>query len=349
MVLFLRDVAFRLIVAGSTHMRTFHPTKGTAGTALGAAALALGGLLYAVGAGAGSILFIGNSFDYAEGSPVQFYRADTVKDLNDEGIGGVPALFKSFVDQAGLNYDVYLETHPDAGLDWHLDNRSALLATRPFDAVIMHGYSILDKDKPGDPALLLRTVKQMTELLRAKNPAVDVRLIATWPRADQIYVPKGAWHDKSVEIMAHDVRAAYDRAAAATPGIKAVIPVGEAWVRAMQDGVAAQNPYQPIEPGKLDLWTYDNYHATTYGYYLDALMLFGNLTGRDPRSLGASECSGYELGLSRKQVTTLEQVASEQLQASGAAYAAAPKMNPAERPHRCSAHPVERLGATSVH
>ena len=43
-----------------------------------------------------SILFIGNSFTFGAGSPVHFYRADTVTDLNKEGIGGVPALFKSF-------------------------------------------------------------------------------------------------------------------------------------------------------------------------------------------------------------------------------------------------------------
>ncbi|HEY6619273.1 MAG TPA: hypothetical protein VIY68_07000 [Steroidobacteraceae bacterium] len=39
-------------------------------------------------------------------------------DLNDEGQGGVPALFKSFTSQAGLSYDVYLETHPGVGIDW---------------------------------------------------------------------------------------------------------------------------------------------------------------------------------------------------------------------------------------
>jgi hypothetical protein len=36
----------------------------------------------------GSILFIGNSFTYAWGSPVRYYRANTVTDLNNEGIGG---------------------------------------------------------------------------------------------------------------------------------------------------------------------------------------------------------------------------------------------------------------------
>lgn len=46
-----------------------------------------------------SILFIGNSFTFGSGSAVRFYRADTVTDLNEDGIGRVPALFKSFSDQ----------------------------------------------------------------------------------------------------------------------------------------------------------------------------------------------------------------------------------------------------------
>ena len=48
-----------------------------------------------------SILFIGNSFTFgAEAPQVQRYRPETVRDLNQEGMGGVPALFKSFTRQA---------------------------------------------------------------------------------------------------------------------------------------------------------------------------------------------------------------------------------------------------------
>lgn len=72
---------------------------------------------------ASSVLFIGNSFTYGAGSAVRYYRADTVTDLNNEGIGGVPALFKSFAAQAGLDYDVYLETRGGSGLDFHLENK----------------------------------------------------------------------------------------------------------------------------------------------------------------------------------------------------------------------------------
>jgi hypothetical protein len=176
----------------------------------------------------------------------------------------------------------------------------------------MHGVSVLDFEKPRDPAKLIATSKRMADFLRTLNPKVELYLMATWSRADETYPPTGAWAGQPIEAMARDVRAAYDKAAGAS-AVKAVIPVGEAWTRAMQTGVADPNPYDGIEPGKLDLWAYDHYHASTYGDYLEALVIFGSLTGRDPRSLGESECSAYELGLSAAQVKALQQVAFDQL------------------------------------
>ncbi len=259
-----------------------------------------------------SVLFVGNSFTYGAGSAVKFYRAETVTDLNSEGIGGVPALFKSFADQAGLLYDVYLETRGGSGLDFHLENKLGVIGRRPWDVVVMHGQSTLDFDRPRDPAKLVATSRQMAEFLRARNPKVEIHLMATWSRADQTYPPKGAWTGQPIEVMARDVRAANDKAAAAAAA-KSVIPVGEAWTRAMQAGVADPNPYDGIQPGRVNLWTYDHYHASTHGYYLEALVVFGRLTGRDPRSLGENECSGYELGLPRNEIRALQQVAFDQL------------------------------------
>jgi hypothetical protein len=159
-----------------------------------------------------AVLFVGNSFTYGAGSPVMFYRAGTVTDLNAEGIGGVPALFKSFTTQAGLNYDVSLETRGGSGLEFHLANKREVLATRAWDAVIMHGQSTLDFEKPGDPAKLVATSRQMTELFRERNPKVQLYLMATWSRADQTYKGPGPWFGKPIETMARDVRAAYDKA-----------------------------------------------------------------------------------------------------------------------------------------
>src|SRR5689334_25447981 len=97
-------------------------------------------VLLAGGAGAAAtrtILFIGNSFLFGSGSAVRFYRAETVTDLNHEGIGGVPALFKSFTQQAGLDYDVSLETRGGAGLDFHLAEKREVIGARAYDAVVM--------------------------------------------------------------------------------------------------------------------------------------------------------------------------------------------------------------------
>ena len=264
-----------------------------------------------------SVLFIGNSFTFAAGSSVQFYRANTVTDLNSEGIGGVPALFKSFTQQAGLDYSVFLETRGGSGLDFHLQNKRDVIGSQAWDVVVMHGYSTLDAEKPRDPAKLIATSQQMAEFLRTRNPKVNLYLMATWSRADQTYPPAGAWAKQPIDAMARDVRAAYDKAAAAA-AVKGVIPVGEAWTRAMQTGVADPNPYDGLDPGKVDLWTYDHYHGSAYGYYLEALVIFGTLTGRDPRSLGDNECSAYELGFARREVKALQQVAFDQLASTGA-------------------------------
>jgi hypothetical protein len=289
------------------------------------------------GAAAGpSVLFIGNSFLFGSGSAVRFYRAATVTDLNNEGIGGVPALFKSFTQQAGIDYEVSLETRGGVGLDFHLANKLGVIGKRGWDKVVMHGYSTLDADKPRDPAKLVATSRQMAEVLRSHNPNVEIYMMATWSRADQTYPAKGAWAGQPIEAMGRDVRAAYDKAASGA-GIKFVIPVGEAWTRAIQTGVADPNPYDGIEAGKINLWTFDNYHASTHGYYLEALVIFGSVTGRDPRSLGQNECSAYELGMSRAEAKALQQVAYDQLAATRAISSAPEMSSKGVNPERCVA------------
>lgn len=263
---------------------------------------------------AGNVLFVGNSFFFGTGSAVRFYRAHTVTDLNKEGIGGVPALFKAFATQAGLDFAVSLETASGKGLDYHLAEKADVI-NRPWDRVVLLSYSLLDRNKPGDPALLIKSAKQLAEMLQGRNAQVDIRLVATWSRADQVYPAAGHWHGKPIEQMAKDIRAAYDLAAATSPVIRGVIPVGEAWNRAFATGVADPNPYDGIAFGQLDLWTYDHYHPSTFGYYLEALMIFGDLTGLDPRSLGKDERAAFELGCSPAQAMALQEIAAAELSA----------------------------------
>jgi hypothetical protein len=258
------------------------------------------------------VLFIGNSFTFGYGSAVKYYRAKSVTDLNNQGIGGVAALFKSFTEQAGLSYDVYIETQGGSDFNYHLNNKLDVIGTLPWDQVVMHSYSTMDKDKPGDPGSLIKSTANLSEFLHGLNPNIEVYITATWSRPDLIYKADRRWSGTPIEKMALDVRAGYDLAAQ-SPYVTAVNAVGEAWTQAMKLGIADTNPYDGIEFGKVSLWTWDYYHASTYGYYLHALMAFGNLTGLDPRSLGENECSGFELGISQHQIKMLQQAAFEQL------------------------------------
>lgn len=262
-----------------------------------------------------TVMFVGNSFTYGYGSPVHFYRADTVTDLNGGGVGGVPALFKAFAAQAGQDYAVSLETVGGKSFDFHVQDKAAVIG-RAWDYVVAQSLSVLDQKKPGDPTQLVQSTRKLAELLRSKNPKVDIRLVATWSRADQTYPESGHWHGQTIEKMALDVRAGYDLAATGSPAIHAVIPVGEAWNRAIKAGIADPNPYDGIAAGQIDLWTYDHFHASTFGYYLEALMIFGDLTGLDPRSLGKEERTAFELGLSPDQAAALQGVAFDELTAT---------------------------------
>ena len=279
--------------------------------------LALGALALPASA-ATSILFVGNSFTYGDPAgaapTVQNYRPGTVSDLNGTNIGGVPALFKSFTTQAGLDYRVSLETVGGTGVDYHYNNKFGTIV-KPFDKVLLQSYSTLDASKPGDPTTLIRYSGLLAQALHNQNPNVDVRLTSTWSRADQTYRPTGAWFGQPITQMALDVRSGYNAADVASNFINGVIPVGEAWNRAFASGLADTNPYDGIGAGQVNLWAPDSYHASIYGYYLEGLTIFGNITGLDPRSLGANEFVARDLGISSTIAASLQQIASDQLAA----------------------------------
>ena len=137
-----------------------------------------------------TILFIGNSFTQGAHSAARNWRAGSVTDLNNAGYGGVPALFKLFAEQAGLDYRVSLETQGGKSLGFHYEERRQLF-DRSWDIVVLQEFSTLDRAKPGDPADYMRNVGRLAALFKARNPAVDIRLAAAWTRADQIYKPGG--------------------------------------------------------------------------------------------------------------------------------------------------------------
>jgi hypothetical protein len=255
-----------------------------------------------------SILFIGNSFTFGAMSDVMTYRKESVSDLNGDGMGGVPALFKRFADESGLSYTVSLETAAGQTLKWHLENKKAVI-DRSWDAVVLQQYSTLDPDRPGDVTATIPAAKSLTELFRERNPGVDISLVATWSRPDQTYPPGMHWSGQPIDRMELDLRKADDKVRVQVPSIARVIPGGQAFNCAIDRKIADPNPYDGLTPGEIDLWASDHYHASNPGYYLEALTVFAAVTHSDPRKLGPNEGAAHDLGIDPRLAARLQDVA----------------------------------------
>ncbi|MDR7269658.1 hypothetical protein J2X20_002287 [Pelomonas saccharophila] len=260
------------------------------------------------------ILFVGNSFLHGHMPPVLYYNAARVTDLNGTGYGGVPGVFKQLADDAGLHVEVASELVSGQTLQFHLNDKRALLTSRPWDIVVLQEYSTLSPQRPGDATTFIAAAGRLEAAVHGVNPAARVYLLETWARADQVYrTPGGRWAGRTLEAMQGDLHAAYAQAMARAACIAGVLPVGDAALRAVLEGVADRNPYDGIDAGKSNLWGDDSYHLSAWGSYLEALVIFGRLSGLDPASLGGARAAGRDLGLTAAQIEAAQAVASRQL------------------------------------
>jgi hypothetical protein len=160
----------------------------------------------------------------------------------------------------------------------------------------------------------------------------DVYLYQTWARPDLVTgafvsttdettgvvtrttTPKTTYFS-DLESMTQELRLAYAGAATAAGDITGTAPVGEAFLRAVQSGVATRNFYaaDALVDGMIDLWFDDGFHPSKYGSYLSALTLFGALTGENPTRFGYREEAAAALGISRDDSWALQRVAALQL------------------------------------
>ena len=143
--------------------------------------------------------------------------------------------------------------------------------------------------------------------------------------------------------MASDLHNAYLAAAATydtanpTKSHIGVALAGDAWISAIDLGFAEQDPFLVNEPGgQVDLWDSNpllacctvpiGYHPSSYGDYLDALVLFGQITGIDPATLDAefdpsnplfADSAAAALGISAPIAGDLALAAQDTLQGGG--------------------------------
>ncbi len=123
----------------------------------------------------------------------------------------------------------------------------------------------------------------------------------------------------SLADMTADLHNSFYGKAASNPGFAGVVPVGDAFQLAVDQGLAQGSGFYNASgsfaetAGALNLWWLDRTHASKYGSYLSALTLFGSVTGHDPLSLGVSEQAAIDLGIDATTARALQRVASQQL------------------------------------
>ena len=300
--------------------------------------------------------------------------------------GGVPAIVSKLAEQAGVALDIHHSLRGGASLRGHFLNTNpagwdlrANIAAKRWDIVVIQGNSTEAVDRAGgDYAQFSAYVRKIegwihdgtaltyrdsdlfpggTTALRRipanpnANPAALVYLYQTWARPDLTYPAGSPYEGEPLETMTRDVRDAYAMAALEDQRITAIAPVGEAFMRAVRNGVALRDPYTEAAAaatgddedsdgtvakhadrgdqrrghhhgggkGKpVNLWWYEDwFHPSGHGAYLSALVMFGTLTRIDPASFGADEDAAADLDIRPSAARRLQQVASEQLRASG--------------------------------
>ncbi|WP_201987577.1 DUF4886 domain-containing protein [Hymenobacter rubidus] len=277
-----------------------------------------------------AILFVGNSFFHGKYPPVLNYNAENVKDENfglpkedprfenhpeEPGPwGGIPGIFKKLTDEAGLNYEVHIESISGKTLKFHYDNVLPLIQQPRWNTVVLQENSayVLPTRRTGHPEVFREYAAKLEQAVHTANPAARLYLYQTWARADMHYTPKGAYAGLPVDSMTADLHAAYYGVLQQDPKFSGVAPAGDAWLRAIEAGVATRNPYTP-EAGKINLWGPDYYHPSKWGCYLNACVLLAEITGKDPRTLGAGEQAAAALGIAPAEAVSLQRIAYEQV------------------------------------
>lgn len=305
----------------------FTPSKAWRVTGLAVALLGLG----ATATAQTRVLFVGNSFTHGQYAPALNYNAAAITDVNyglpatnprahDAGMqaafGGVPGIFKKFTTQAGLNYDVHIEAVSGKSLEFHHTSALSVIAQPGWDKVVLQEQSTrpTPTNRGGNRQLFYTYSTLLEQAIHGASPAAQVYLYGTWARPDFTYPAGSRYAGLPIDSMAQDLRKSYQQAFITNGRYAAVAPVGDAWLRAITADVATRNPYTP-DPSKINLWASDQVHASKWGSYLSALVLFYQLTNVDPRTLGASEQAAADLGITPAQAVALQQIAYQQVAA----------------------------------
>jgi hypothetical protein len=271
----------------------------------------LSGYLGNKGNEAGMLPLIANAkWDHVVMHDQSFRPLPTTVTVNGQGVPtrGVPTGFQSGVN--GLINAIQV-------VDAAASKKNAAITLYETQPMASYGYT---SSNPDAPIFGSSTVAQ-----NGGNPAFAPYVGATDPLGQ----------------MASDLHNAYTGEASAYNGANPtgshvnVALGGDAWVSAVNLGIAVENPYLPHHPRQqVDLWdsnpltacctTPIGYHPSSYGVYLDALVIFYKITGVDPDTLRAEldehdrlfrSSAAHALGISARDARLLAFAARETVDA----------------------------------
>ncbi len=270
---------------------------------------------------------------------------DRAETLDETGpFGGIPGIFARFAVEAGLNYDVHIEAISEKSLTHNYKAASSVIDQPQWNAVVLQELSSLPlpssltNDLPSDPSNFCSAVKTIEQGVHGASASARVYLYETWPRGDLAKQLAGKLSPpaftqsylQNLNVLGAAYHDVYYRAAALDGHIEAVAPAGEAWQRAWAQNVANPDPFAAQNSGPL-LWyginatndphiTRPDYrHPSVYGAYLSALVLFAQITGKAPTTLGSSEQAAATLGISPNLAAALQKVAWQTVQSANPA------------------------------
>jgi hypothetical protein len=194
------------------------------------------------------VLLIGNSYTQANLMPHLLGRLS-------ESVRGARPLHVEAVVKGGYTLRQHLE----------LGEAATRIRRGHYDQVVLQGHSLSALNDPFELDQSARLFHRMIERTGARTV-----LYATWPREPDAEFYRAQLGVRSFSAMASRVAHTYARLGGR---LKArVAPVGRAFARALA-----------AAPG-LVLYRADGSHPTETGSFLAACVLYGTLTGEDPRA-----------------------------------------------------------------
>jgi hypothetical protein len=181
----------------------------------------------------------------------------------------MPHLLRRISESVPRGTPLQIETVVRGGftLRKHLEYGEAATRIRRghYDEVVLQGHSLSAVFDPFELDQSVHLFKRMIDRTGARTV-----LYATWPRHPQASFYRAQFEVRSFADMASRVDGAYARLAGRFNA--RVAPVGRAFARALH------------EAPHLELYRSDGSHPSPAGSFLAASVLYGTLTGQDPRA-----------------------------------------------------------------